>query len=106
MASMDQEAGSVRDRLMSDLKLIIKDAEDLLRSSGSQAGDTYQNARARFESTISTARDGLSDLEQQVMDSGREAISQADEYVQQNPWQAVGIGAAAGLLIGLMLGRR
>lgn len=106
MASMDQEGGSIRDRLLSDLKLIIKDAEDLLRNTGSQAGDGYQAARARFESTLHSARGELSTLEQQVMESTREAMEQADNYVQQNPWQAVGAGAIAGLVIGLWLGRR
>ena len=40
------------------------------------------------------------------MTGTREALDSADHYVQQNPWQAVGAGALAGLLIGLALGRR
>jgi ElaB/YqjD/DUF883 family membrane-anchored ribosome-binding protein len=105
MATMDQEGGSVRDRLLSDLKLIIKDAEGLLRNS-SQTGDSYQAVLGHLASTLGMAKDSLSGMEQQLMESGREAVAQAENYVKQNPWQAIGMGAAAGLLIGLMLGRK
>jgi len=91
----------IRDRLMEDLELVIRDAEDLLRNAGSQAGESYQIARARLESTLSTARENLATLEQ----GAREAFDTADRYVQANPWQAVGIGAAAGVLVGMLVGR-
>lgn len=98
--------GLARDKLVSELQLVIRDAEDLLRNSGQQMGERYQNARARFESTLSSARDELATLEERVMTGTRDAFDSADHYVQQNPWQAVGAGALAGLLIGLVLGRR
>jgi ElaB/YqjD/DUF883 family membrane-anchored ribosome-binding protein len=95
-----------RDKLMGELQLVIRDAEDMLRNSGQQMDERYQAARARFESTLSSAREELATLEERVMDGTREALDNADRYVQQNPWQAVGAGALVGLLIGLALGRR
>jgi ElaB/YqjD/DUF883 family membrane-anchored ribosome-binding protein len=96
----------VPESVVNDLKLVIRDAEDLLRSTGAQMDERYQAARARFESTLSNARSGLSTLEERVTSTSREAIENADEYVQDHPWQSVGIGALAGLAIGLWLGRR
>ena len=87
--------GDIRDRLLEDLKLVVKDAEDLLRSTGQQVDESYRTARARFESTLSDARTGA-----------RDALETTQNYVQENPWQAVGVGAAAGLVIGLLIGRR
>jgi ElaB/YqjD/DUF883 family membrane-anchored ribosome-binding protein len=98
--------GQARDKLIGELQLVIRDAEDLLRNSGQQMDERYQAARARFESTLGSARDELATLEERVMAGTREALDSADHYVQQNPWQAVGAGALAGLLIGLVLGRR
>lgn len=92
--------------LLDDLKLILKDVEDLLRGTGSQARENYQLARTLFESTLGSTRTGLSDAEQILTETTREAIETADAYVRENPWQAVGIGAAAGLVIGLMISRR
>lgn len=103
---MENRASNIRDRLIDDLKLVIKDAEDLLRSTSSQASEGYQAARERFESTLSTARDGLSSLEGRFLDTSREALDTAHDYVQKNPWQAVGIGAVTGLIVGLLISRK
>jgi ElaB/YqjD/DUF883 family membrane-anchored ribosome-binding protein len=95
-----------RDKLLDDLRLVIRDAEDLLRSTGKQVDEGYQIARAKFESTLSSAKSGLTTLEERVADSTRDAINTADQYVQAHPWQAVGLGALTGLAIGLLVSRR
>jgi ElaB/YqjD/DUF883 family membrane-anchored ribosome-binding protein len=95
-----------RERLLDDLKMVMKDAEDLLRNTRQQAGEGYQAARARFESTLGSAKTRLSSLEADVAENAREAMKKTDQYVQSNPWQAVGAGAVAGLLVGLLIGRR
>ena len=100
------QRGDIRDRLLDDLRLVIKDAEYLLRSTGQQVDEGYRVARARIESTLSDAKSGLSTLEEQVTTSARDAYETTEQYVQQNPWQAVGVGALAGLIVGLYLGRR
>ena len=92
----------IRDRVIDDLKLMIKDTEDLLRNTGQQAGEGYQAARARLETTLGSAKSGLSTLSS----GSREALDSTDQYVQEHPWQSVGIGALAGLALGLWLGRR
>jgi ElaB/YqjD/DUF883 family membrane-anchored ribosome-binding protein len=98
--------GELRDRLLDDLRLVIKDAEDLLRSTGQQVDEGYQLARTRFESTLSSAKSGLSTLEDRVTASTRDVLETTDQYVQSHPWQSVGVGALAGLVVGLWLGRR
>lgn len=100
------QRGQTRERLLDDLKMVIKDAESLLQSTRQHAGEGYQMARARFESTLSNARSNFSSLEENMLTTAREAADTADEYVHSHPWQSVGIGAMAGLIIGLWLGRR
>lgn len=99
-------SGGGREDLVDDLKLVIKDAEELLRSTGKQVDEGYQVARARFESTLGNAKNSLYGLEEQLSESAREALQQTDEYVKQHPWQSVGAGMLAGLIAGLLLGRR
>ena len=98
--------GDIRDRLLEDLRLVVKDAEDLLRSTGQQVDEGYRLARARFESTLSSARTNLSDMEERVAEGTRDAIESTQEYVKENPWQSIGMGALTGLAIGLLVGRR
>jgi ElaB/YqjD/DUF883 family membrane-anchored ribosome-binding protein len=104
MESTNKTSG--REGLIDDLRLVIKDAEDLLRSTSQQVDEGYQHARARFESTLSHARNSLGDVEEHMSASARQAMDQTDEFVREHPWQAIGVGALAGLIAGLLLGRR
>lgn len=101
-----RQGADIRDRLVNDLKLIIRDAEDLLKSTGQQVDEGYRAARARFEETLSNTRSGLSTLEDRFLVSSRDALDTTNQFVQEHPWQSVGVGALAGLVVGLWLGRR
>src|SRR5687768_4871336 len=89
-----------RDQLMSDLKSVIQDAEAWLRNGSQMTGEELANARAKFERTLSSAKADLVRLEETVIERTKEAAKATDVYVNENPWKSVGIGAAAGILIG------
>ncbi|HEY0060590.1 MAG TPA: DUF883 family protein [Telluria sp.] len=95
-----------RDQLMSDLKSVIQDAESWLRNGSHLTGEELQAAKAKFERTLSSAKADLIRLEQTVVAKTKEAAKATDEYVHENPWKAVGIGAAAGLVIGMLIARK
>jgi ElaB/YqjD/DUF883 family membrane-anchored ribosome-binding protein len=44
-------------------------------------------------------------MQDDVLEQTKEVAEEADAYVRRNPWQAVGIAAAAGIIVGLMLRR-
>lgn len=93
-------------QLIDDLTAVIKDAESLLRVTAAQTGDKVEEIRARAEETVRNAKARLGDVEEQALERAREIAGDADEYVRGNPWQAVGIAAGVGLLIGLLMSRR
>lgn len=95
-----------RDQLMSDLKSVIQDAEVWLRNGSQMTGEELQAAKAKFERTLSSAKADLIRLEETVVEKTKEAAKATDAYVHENPWKSVGIGAAAGLVIGLLIARR
>lgn len=95
-----------REKMISDLKSVVKEAEDLLRKSGEQLGAGYESAKARFDSTMHSARTGFVSMEEQMAAQTREAMEATDRYVQENPWQAVGISAVAGLVLGYLITRK
>ena len=94
------------DKLFEDLKAVVEDAEELLKATAGQAGDRITEARSRAEATVKAARKRMDDLQEDVLAQTKEVADQADAYVRKNPWQAVGIAAAAGVMIGLLLSRR
>jgi ElaB/YqjD/DUF883 family membrane-anchored ribosome-binding protein len=93
-------------QLIDDLTAVIKDAESLLRVTAEQTGDKVEEIRARAEETVRNAKARLGEVEEQALERARELAGDADEYVRGNPWQAVGIAAGVGLLVGLLMSRR
>ena len=95
-----------KQKLVADLKVVVADAEELLRATASQAGEKVSAARERIQASLATAKVKLTDAERMLVDKTKDAAKAADEYVRENPWQAVGIAAAAGLVLGVLISRR
>jgi ElaB/YqjD/DUF883 family membrane-anchored ribosome-binding protein len=105
MEKIPTQSGA-RDQLLSDLKTVVLDAEAWLRNSGQLTGDEFKAAKAKFERTIVKAKDDIIRLEEAVVEKTKVAYKATDDYVQENPWKAVGVGAAIGVVIGLLAARR
>jgi ElaB/YqjD/DUF883 family membrane-anchored ribosome-binding protein len=95
-----------KDKLVQDFKLVIADAEELLRATAAQAGEKVTAARERIQDRIHTAKIRVAEAEEAVMVRTREAARVTDEFVHDKPWYAVGIAAGVGLIIGMLIGRR
>jgi ElaB/YqjD/DUF883 family membrane-anchored ribosome-binding protein len=102
----DQTAKNGQKRLAEDFKAVVKDAEELLRHAATDAGDGYDEARARLERSLKAARAELESVEKAVMESTRRAARATDGYVHEHPWESIGIGAGVGLLLGMLIARR
>jgi len=94
------------EKLAADLRLVISDAEALLRATVGQAGETAAAARAKMQESLESAKLELGLLGEEATEQARAAVRAADDYVRANPWQAVGIAALAGIALGLLISRR
>jgi ElaB/YqjD/DUF883 family membrane-anchored ribosome-binding protein len=94
------------DKLVEDLKVVMRDAEALIKATSAQTGEKIQEVRARAEESLRQARTRLTVIEDEALQRAREVADATEEYVKENPWQAVGIAAGVGLLVGLLLSRR
>ena len=94
------------DQLIEDLQTVIRDAESLLRATAAQGGEKIQEVRARAEESVRHAKDRLAGIEQDALQRAEALANDANEYVRAKPWQAVGIAAGVGLVLGLLLSRR
>ena len=95
-----------KEKLVADLKVVVADAEELLRATASQAGEKVAAARERIQASLATAKVKLTDAERALLEKSKLAAKAADEYVRENPWQAVGVAALAGLVLGVLISRR
>jgi ElaB/YqjD/DUF883 family membrane-anchored ribosome-binding protein len=94
------------DRLVSDLRAVLEDAEALLSATAGQAGERIQKARERAQETVKVARERLEDAQEEVVKRAREAAKETDAYVRDNPWQAIGIAAGIAFIVGVLVSRR
>jgi len=106
MRSKNTNIAAPRDKLMDDLRLVVADAEELLRATANQAGEGATAARARIQHSLQVAKGRLVDAEEAVIERTQQAVKDTDQYVHDNPWQAVGISAIAGVLVGILIARR
>ena len=97
---------TTKDKLVANLKTLISDSEELLRASAGQAGEKISAARERIQASLATAKVKLGEAERAAVEQAKKAARATDEYVQDKPWQAVGIAAVAGLVLGVLISRR
>lgn len=94
------------EKLMEDLQLVVRDAEALLQATAGQAGEKVESVRARAAESLQQARQRLLAAEKVAIREAKQAAVSADEFVHEKPWQAIGVAAGLGLVIGLLIGRR
>jgi len=93
---------SVTDRLVTDLKRIVRDSEELLHTTKGAVGDKAQEVRERLTATLDTAKRTCRDLE----DKAIEGSKAADKTIRDHPYQSIGVAFGVGLLIGVLVTRK
>ncbi len=95
-----------KEQLIADFKVVIADAEALLKASANQGGEAMAAVRAKAEESLAIAKAKMADAQDALMERTRAAARATDDYVHENPWRAVGVAAGVGLVVGLLIGRR
>ena len=83
------------DKLIDELRTVVAAAEELLGATGSQSAERAEEVRARTEEVLRAARSRLEG-----------AGPALEEQVRRQPLAALGIAAALGVLIGLLIARK
>jgi ElaB/YqjD/DUF883 family membrane-anchored ribosome-binding protein len=90
------------DKLMKDLRVVVGDAEDLLKATASQTGEHVQEVRAKAEKSLRGANARLQELSASARDQAREL----NDQVHDHPWSAIGVAAGVGVVVGFLLARK
>jgi ElaB/YqjD/DUF883 family membrane-anchored ribosome-binding protein len=106
MSEVTDLSNSNKQKLVSDMKIVVSDAEEILRATAGVAGEKMVDLRERISERLRDAKLRIADAEAALVDKTKAAARATDDYVNENPWQAVGIAAGIGLLIGIIIGRR
>ena len=96
----------IRGKLVEDFKAVVADAEELLKVTAGQTGERIAAARTKVEESLKKAKVGLAEEEVAMMAKTKAAAKATEDYVRANPWQAIGITAAVGFILGILVVRR
>ena len=86
----------------SDLEQLLSDLRDLVSSQAPEAQSAMAQIRQRLVDGVDMARSTSA----QALEQSKVLAQQADDYVNDAPWRAVGGALAVGALLGFMLSRR
>ncbi|RKP59204.1 DUF883 family protein [Pararobbsia silviterrae] len=94
-----------RQKIREDLRTLIEDSEALLRLTASVSGEQVDVLRERMRARIEQAKQALAEASGVARGKYRVAADNTEQYVRDNPWQAIGIGVGVGLLLGVLVSR-
>jgi len=106
MGDQEMTTDVTREKLIADFKVVIADAEELLKATAAQTGDKAAEMREKATEHLKRAKLRLMEEQDKMLARTKEVAGATDDYVHDHPWQAVGVAAGVGLLIGLLIGRR
>ncbi len=90
------------EKLVADLKRIVRDSEDLLSATTGTVGEKAQEVRERLSETVESARRACSKLEEKAV----EGAKATDKVIRDHPYQSLGIAFGVGLLVGVLVTRK
>jgi len=90
------------DRLVSDLKTVTRDAEELLKTVSGDRGNGANELRMRLSSAIESAKATYHRLEEKAV-AGAKAT---DKAIRAHPYESLGVAFGMGLLVGFLVGRK
>jgi ElaB/YqjD/DUF883 family membrane-anchored ribosome-binding protein len=105
--SMEQAQDTLaRERVVEDLKALVKDSEELLKATAGDVSDKAREARTRLAAALERARASCEHLQEQTLAKAKAAAKKADATIRSHPYESIGIAFGVGVLIGFLISRK
>ena len=88
-----------------DVNTLLAEAQDLFREAATATASKADDLRSKAMTLLETAAAQAKDVQSTVIATGKELAANTDDYVNQNPWRAIAISTAVGLVAGLAVAR-
>jgi ElaB/YqjD/DUF883 family membrane-anchored ribosome-binding protein len=90
------------EKLVTDLKRVVHDSEELLQDSAQVVGEKAHELRERMTRTVESAKDACRRLEKKA----KQGAKATDRVIRDYPYQSIGIALGIGVLIGALAARK
>jgi ElaB/YqjD/DUF883 family membrane-anchored ribosome-binding protein len=94
------------DDLVDEFSNLVEAMEDVFAAASEDGGEKLSELKEQAEASLKKAKARLGAMEKTAVAKARKIASESDDYVHENPWTAIGVGAGIGLLLGLLIGRK
>ncbi|MEX2489561.1 MAG: DUF883 family protein [Pseudomonadales bacterium] len=85
---------------------LLADIDSLLKESANLTGEEFSEARERLQDKVDAAKEAVFEISDDISRRAHKTASKANREVHEDPWKAIGAGAVAGLLLGMLFARR
>jgi len=96
-----QEIEASTEKLLQDLKAVVRDGEELLKAGAADLSQRGAAARERLAAALDVARD----TKDRLQEKARVGAKKADLYIRANPYESIGIAFGVGMLFGVLINR-
>ena len=90
----------------SEIRNLIADVEELMARIADLKDADVVRVRSKVERAVDATKQSLADGAEAIRQRAQDVASTADDYVRESPWQAVGIAALVGAVVGILATRR
>lgn len=97
---------NAKNEVMKELQNLAQDLKELLADEALAGNAKAKDLRSRLEDKIDEIRLRAKDVSQEATEYAKHVAKATDDYAHDKPWHLIGTGAAVGLLLGVLLGRK
>jgi ElaB/YqjD/DUF883 family membrane-anchored ribosome-binding protein len=89
-----------------EIKNLISDVEDLMARIADLKDADVVRVRGKVQRAVDATKQSLADGADTIRRQAQNVANSADDYVHDSPWQAIGIAALVGAVVGILATRR
>ena len=98
--------GNIKAAASSEIKNLLADVEDLMARIADLKDADVVRVRGKVQRAVEATKQSLADGADAIRQRAQNVASTADDYVRDSPWQAIGIAALVGAVVGILATRR
>ncbi|WP_274584345.1 DUF883 family protein [Neisseria leonii] len=103
---MKKDFDNQKEALLKEVRSVLDEVEGLYEAGVDRGSEEAKALSEKLKDKLAAAQDKLQDFESEAARRVKKHAAQADAYVQDKPYYAMGFAALAGLVVGVLLNRR
>ena len=94
------------DDIISEFRDLAASLDELLSASTSEGSEALSELKTKAADRLKQAKAAITKVERNAVQAAKDVAVKSDDYVHENPWTSIAVGAGVGLILGLLIGRR